>query len=43
LADVLLKPARKTFAEAIANIPNVGVDMNFQRVNDETDIANVFN
>jgi len=43
LAEVLLKPARKSFAEAIANIPNVGVDADFLRVNDDTDVADVFN
>ncbi len=43
LAEVLLKPARKTFAEALANIPDVGVDADFQRANDDTDAADVFN
>ncbi len=27
----------------IANIPNVGIDTDFQRVNDDTHIAGVFN
>ncbi len=43
LADVLLKPARKSFAEALVNIPNVGVDTDFQRLNDDTHMADVFN
>ncbi|MDD5275922.1 MAG: DNA-binding protein [Methylovulum sp.] len=43
LAEVLLKPPRKSFAEALANIPNVGVDADFQRVNDDTHVADVFN
>lgn len=42
LAEVLLKPPRKSFAEALANIPNVGVDADFQRVNDGTCVADVF-
>ena len=42
LAEVLLKPPRKTFAEVLANIPNVGTDADFQRVNDDTNAANVF-
>ncbi|MGD0960660.1 MAG: DNA-binding protein [Methylomonas sp.] len=43
LAEVLLKPPRKSFAEALANIPNVGADADFQRVNDDTRVADVFN
>jgi len=43
LAEILLKPARKSFAEAIANIPNVGCDADFQRVNDDIHITDVFN
>lgn len=43
LAEVLLKPTRKSFAEALANIPNAGVDADFQRVNDDTQVADVFN
>lgn len=41
LAEVLLKPPRKSFAEAIAAIPNVGVDTDFLRVNDDN-LADVF-
>jgi plasmid stability protein len=43
LAEVLLKPPRKTFAEALATIPDVGTDADFQRVNDDTNAADVFN
>ncbi|POZ50106.1 FitA-like ribbon-helix-helix domain-containing protein [Methylovulum psychrotolerans] len=43
LAEALLKPPRKSFAEAIATIPNVGIDADFQRVNGEIHAADVFN
>jgi len=43
LAEVLLKPPRKTFAEALATIPDVGTDADFQRVNNDTNAADVFN
>jgi antitoxin FitA len=33
LAKALRKPRRKTFAEALMNIPNVGKDADFARVN----------
>ena len=42
LAEVLLKPPRKSFAEALASIPNVGNDADFQRINDDTLAADVF-
>lgn len=42
LAEVLNKPKRKTFAEALSNIPNVGNDEDFQRVNDDIRASNVF-
>jgi plasmid stability protein len=41
LAEVLQKPPRKTFAEALAAMPNVGEDADFARVNDDA-IADVF-
>ena len=41
LAEVLLKPPRKTFAEALATIPDVGTDTDFQRVNNDTNAADV--
>ena len=42
LAEVLLKPPRKSFAEAIVSIPNVGTDADFQRHQDDTQVADVF-
>jgi antitoxin FitA len=42
LAEVLTKPKRKSFAEALLNIPNVGKDTHFQRVNEELKAPNVF-
>jgi antitoxin FitA len=42
LAEVLIKPKRKTFAEALLNIPDVGKDADFQRLNDEVKTPNVF-
>jgi len=42
LADVLMKPQRKSFAKVISSIPNVGLDSDFQRVNEDADLANVF-
>jgi plasmid stability protein len=43
LAEVLLQPPRKSFAEVMVAIPNVGVDSDFERVNDDTHVADVFN
>lgn len=42
LADVLLKPPRKRFAEVLASMPNVGADADFQRGDDEDQVADVF-
>ena len=42
LAEFLLKPQRKSFAEALANIPAVGADTDFQRTNDDTQVTDVF-
>ncbi|MCX7092016.1 MAG: DNA-binding protein [Methylobacter sp.] len=42
LAEVLNQPKRKTFAEALSHIPNVGNDEDFQRVNDGIRTSNVF-
>lgn len=36
LAQVLLRPARKSFAEVLSLIPNVGNDSDFERVQDDT-------
>lgn len=35
LAAVLLKPKRKSFAEVLASIPNVGEDADFARIDDD--------
>ena len=43
LAEVLTKPKRKTFAEVLANIPAVGMDVDFARVDDDSCTSNVFN
>ncbi|MDP2178037.1 FitA-like ribbon-helix-helix domain-containing protein [Methylicorpusculum sp.] len=42
LAEVLLKPARKSFAEVLASMPDVGDDADFQRINDDGKVADVF-
>ena len=41
LGQVLLQPAKKSFAEVLRLIPNVGEDSDFERVQDDTD-HNVF-
>jgi len=43
LAEFLLKPPRKTFAEALAPIPDVGTEADFQRVDDAANVADGFN
>lgn len=43
LLEILLEPPRKTFAEALASIPAVGTDADFQRVDDDTSPEHVFN
>jgi plasmid stability protein len=35
LAQVLLKPRKRSFAQAIAAMPNVGKDSDFKRVQDK--------
>ena len=42
LADALTRPTRRTFAEVLASIPNVGVDADFDRVQSPTKAARVF-
>lgn len=42
LAEFLLHPQRKTFAEALANMPYVGIDSDFQRLNDDAPVTDVF-
>ncbi len=41
LMQALMQPKRKTFAEALLSIPNVGTDNDFERLNDDVQ-ANVF-
>jgi antitoxin FitA len=35
LVEVLQKPIRKTFLEALACMPNVGMDSDFKRISDD--------
>ncbi len=42
LAEILSKPKRKTFAEALSSIPYVGNDADFISINDDTRVPNVF-
>lgn len=42
LAEFLLRPQRKSFAEALANMPSVGIDSDFQRADDNTPATDVF-
>jgi antitoxin FitA len=41
LQQVLLQPQRKSFAEVLSLIPNVGNDSDFERMQDNT-VKNVF-
>lgn len=41
LAEVLMKPRPKSLAEILASMPNVGLDSDFERVNDDQE-RNVF-
>ncbi len=43
LSEVLMKPARKSFAEALSAIPDVGQDTDFERVADDITSPDVFN
>lgn len=42
LEELLLRPKGKSFAEALASIPNVGVDVDFARVEDQAAHDRVF-
>ena len=42
LEEVLLRPKAKSFAEALATMPNVGQDEDFERVEDEIGNEHVF-
>jgi plasmid stability protein len=43
LSEALMKPARKSFAEALSSIPNVGLDTDFERLSDDITTPDVFN
>jgi plasmid stability protein len=43
LEDLLLQPKRKSFTQALAAMPNVGLDEDFERVETDTDSDHVFN
>jgi hypothetical protein len=42
LEELLLRPKRKNFAQVRADIPNVGEDADFVRVDDPAERGNVF-
>ncbi len=42
LEELLLRPERKSFAEVLSKMPDVGEDEDFKRVEDDTGNDNVF-
>jgi len=42
LKELLLRPKRKSFAEVLTAMPNVGKDEDFERVEDEHENKHVF-
>ncbi len=42
LASALARPSKRSFAEVLASIPEVGVDADFERLNSETGARRVF-
>ncbi|OXI17694.1 FitA-like ribbon-helix-helix domain-containing protein [Burkholderia sp. AU15512] len=42
LADTLGRPKRKTFAQVLMSMPDVGGDADFQRVQDSSEARRVF-
>jgi len=42
LEEILLRPKGKSFTEILAAMPNVGLDEDFERVEDETGDDHVF-
>ena len=42
LTAALVRPRRRSLAEAIAAIPDVGLDSDFERVSDRTEAPRVF-
>jgi plasmid stability protein len=42
LESLLLQPEKKSFSEALATMPNVGLDEDFDRIEDGVENKNVF-
>ena len=42
LASALVRPRRRSLAEVLARVPNVGLDADFERLNAATEIPRVF-
>ena len=42
LAAALVHPRKRSFAEVLAAMPNVGQDSDFERLNDATEASHVF-
>ena len=42
LASALTRPRRRSFAQVLASMPNVGVDADFERLNAATEAQRVF-
>lgn len=42
LESLLVQPERKSFAEVLAAMPNVGLDEDFQRIEDKPENQHVF-
>jgi antitoxin FitA len=42
LASALVRPRRRSFAEVLACMPNVGLDADFERSTAATEVARVF-
>ena len=42
LASALVRPRRRSLAEVLARVPNVGFDADFERLNPATEVPRVF-
>lgn len=42
LASALTRPRRRSFAQVLASMPNVGMDADFERLNAATEAPRVF-
>jgi antitoxin FitA len=42
LASALVRPRRRSLAEVLAHVPNVGLDADFERLNPATEVPRVF-